>query len=226
MRRMAGGCAVRPFSLWTRLRGVSGPRRPLFPYAWAFRHAPGSATARGDVRDRCDAQDGSAVVHGLQPPTLRRAVEYMETDAMTLFSFNARVQVAIDRIRAVAPDAQLLEAEGRASSGLIEHPSAIDRLRVLFRRGVGTLVVEETGYGEFGAPLALDLPWSGEPLEWPVEMDLHEADSLKEGECFFDPYASVTLRMLPNGNPGFVFGGNGQCGDVVVDTISGSVRGG
>lgn len=206
----------------------NGPRAAFFALFEAFRLVSGSATAKGGVRDRSGGMDAPApsmVRRRFPAATLRCAVVPSGKDAMTLFSFNARVQVAIDRIRASAPDAQLLEAEGRASSGLIEHPSAIDRLRVLFRRGAGTLVLEETGYGEFGAPLALDLPWSGEPLEWPVEMDLHEADSLKEGECYFEPYASVTLRTLANGNPGFVFGGNGLCGDVVVDTISGSVRG-
>lgn len=147
---------------------------------------------------------------------------------MAILSFNGRVEIAIERLRAKFPDAQLLEAVGKASAGLIDHPSAIDHLRVVFRRGDTMLLVEETGYGEFGNAVELDVsaPTNVATLSWPIEMDLPEADRLKEQFGYGDPYASVTL-CVPKGvtwaNASFVFGGNPQCVDVVVDTVTGRV---
>lgn len=148
---------------------------------------------------------------------------------MFLLSFNGRVQIAVERVSAMFPDAQLLEAEGKASAGLIEHPSAIDHLHVVFRRGETMLLVEETGYGEFGNAVELDVaaPQASATFAWPIEMDLPDADRLKEQFGYGDPYASVRLRV-PQGvawaNASFVFGGNPQCPDVIVDTVTGKVR--
>jgi hypothetical protein len=129
------------------------------------------------------------------------------------------------------PDVQLFEAVGRASAGLIEHPSAIDHLHVVFLRGDTMLLVEETGYGEFGSAVEVDVkaPQSAATLDWPIEMDLPDADRLKEQFGYGDPYASVALRV-PQGvtwaNASFVFGGNPLCPDVVVDAVTGKVRAG
>jgi hypothetical protein len=147
---------------------------------------------------------------------------------MGILSFNARLQIAVERITARHPDAELLEAQGTASAGLIEHPSAIDHLRVVFRRGDTLLVIEETGYGEFGAPTSADgMPWPGARLNWPIDMDLPDADRLKEQYGYTDAYSGVALRV-PQGvtwaNASFVFSGNAQCPDVFVDTVTGKVR--
>jgi hypothetical protein len=148
---------------------------------------------------------------------------------MAILSFNGRVDIAIERLRVKFPDAQLLEAVGQASAGLIEHPSAIDHLHVVFRRGDRMLLVEETGYGEFGNAVELDVeaPQASATLAWPIEMDLPDADRLKEQFGYTDPYASVALRV-PRGvtwaNASFVFGGNPQSPDVIVDTVTGKVR--
>jgi hypothetical protein len=150
---------------------------------------------------------------------------------MTILSFNGRVQIAVERLCARFPDARLLEAEGRSSAGLIEHPSAIDHLHVVFRHGDTMLLVEETGYGEFGNAVELDVaaPEASATLAWPIDMDLPDADRLKEQFGYADPYASVWLRV-PQGvtwaNASFVFGGNPQCPDVFVDTVTGKVRAG
>lgn len=150
---------------------------------------------------------------------------------MAILSFNGRVDIAVERLRARFPDAQLLEAVGRASAGLIEHPSAIDHLHVVFQRGDTMLLVEETGYGEFGNAIELDVevPQTSTSVAWPIEMDLPDADRLKEQFGYSDPYASVALRV-PQGvtwaNASFVFGGNPQCPDVLVDTVTGKVRAG
>jgi hypothetical protein len=148
---------------------------------------------------------------------------------MAILSFNRRVEIAVERLRAKFPDARLLEAVGKSSSGLIEHPSAIDHLHVVFLRGDTMLMIEETGYGEFGNAVELDVeaPEANATLAWPIDMDLPDADRLKEQFGYTDPYASVALRV-PQGvawaNASFVFGGNAQCPDVVVDTVTGVVR--
>lgn len=150
---------------------------------------------------------------------------------MAILSFNGRVEIAVERLRAKFPDAQLLEAVGTASAGLIEHPSAIDHLHVVFLRGDTMLLIEETGYGEFGNAVELDVeaPETAGTLAWPIDMDLPDADRLKEQFGYSDPYASVALRV-PQGvmwaNSSFVFGGNPQCADVIVDTVTGKVRAG
>ena len=150
---------------------------------------------------------------------------------MAILSFNGRVDIAIERLRAKYPDAQLLEAVGQASAGVIEHPSAIDHLHVVFRRGDTMLFVEETGYGEFSSAVELqtEAPRASAALLWPIEMDLPDADRLKEQFGYSDPYASVTLRVPPGvtwANASFVFGGNPQSPDVIVDTVTGKVRAG
>lgn len=146
---------------------------------------------------------------------------------MAMLSFNGRVQIAIEHAQALYPDAEFLEAQGYSSAGLIEHPAAIDQLRVLFRRDDGaTLAVEETGYGTFDPPVSVD-NIGGATIDWPIGMDLPDADRLKEQYGYTEPYSRVALR-IPQGvawaNASYVFGGNPQCADVLVDTVTGKVR--
>ena len=147
---------------------------------------------------------------------------------MAMLSFNGRVQLAIERAQTLYPDAEFLEAQGNSSAGLIDHPAAIDQLRVLFRRdGGATLVVEETGYGKFDKPESIESIVSGATIDWPIGMDLPDADRLKEQFGYTEPYSRVALR-IPQGvvwpNASYVFGGNPQCPDVTVDTVTGKVR--
>lgn len=145
---------------------------------------------------------------------------------MAIGTFNERVAVAVDLVTSRFPRARLHGAHGWASSGLTNTPMAIDRLKVLFRTDDGTvLMVEETGYREFGPLRRLDPPPAvGGPIDWPIDMDLPEADNLKEDAAFIDPYVSVTLRAGRTGAPEFVFAGNPQCAAVAVDTLSRTAR--
>ena len=147
---------------------------------------------------------------------------------MAMLSFNGRVQIAIERAQILYPDAEFLEAQGHSSAGLIEHPAAIDQLRVLFRRdGGATLAVDETGYGTFDKPASVDNTTGGATIHWPIGMDLPDADRLKEQFGYTEPYSRVAL-CIPQGvtwaNASYVFGGNPQCADVMVDTVTGKVR--
>lgn len=145
---------------------------------------------------------------------------------MGILSFNERVTIALDLVSNRFPNVALVRAEGSASTGPTTTPMAIDRLRVLFRNDDGTiLAAEETGYGVFGPLRKLDPPppHAGS-IGWPIDMDLPEADNLKEDAAWIDPYVTVTLRARRGGGAEFVFGGNPLCPEVVVDVATGEVR--
>lgn len=144
---------------------------------------------------------------------------------MAFGTFNERIAIAMDLVVARFPNVRLHRAEGSASTGPTTTPMAIDRLKLVFRDDDGTvLAVEETGYGEFGPPRRLDPPPAlGPPLDWPIAMDLPEADNLKEEAACIDAYATVVLRA-GRGGAEFVFGGNPECADVVVEAVGGTVR--
>ena len=147
---------------------------------------------------------------------------------MAMPSFNTRIGIAIDAVRGRHPQALPHRAEASASTGPITTPMALDRLRVLFREADGTvLLVEETGYGDFGPVRRLDtVRLEGPGLDWPVQMELSEADNRKEEAAWIDPYVAVTLRGRAGGGAEFVFIGTPGVADVVVDAITGEVRGG
>jgi hypothetical protein len=145
---------------------------------------------------------------------------------MAILSFNERVAIAVGLVRDRFPGARLHQAEGASSTGPTSTPMAIDRLRVLFRNGDGTvLLVEETGYGEFGPLRRLDPPPSLRgPIDWPIDMELSAADNLKEDAAWIDPYVQVVLRAGRGGGAEFVFGGAAGTPEVIVDASDGSVR--
>lgn len=144
---------------------------------------------------------------------------------MAFGTFNERIAIALDLVIARFPNVRLHLAEGAASTGPTTTPMAIDRLKLVFRNDDGrVLAVEEIGYGVFGPLCPLDPPPAlGPPLDWPIAMDLPEADNLKEQAAYIDPYATVILRA-GRGGAEFVFGGNPECADVVVEAVGGMVR--
>lgn len=146
---------------------------------------------------------------------------------MAIPGFIARADIAIAAVRARFPDAAVHRVEASASTGPTSTPMALDRLRVLFRDADGTvLAVEETGYGEFGPLRRLDsLRLVGPSVDWPVTMELAEADNLKEQAAWIDPYVTVILRGRAGGAE-YVFGGVAGVSEVIVDAVSGAVRGG
>ena len=142
-----------------------------------------------------------------------------------MLRFNQRVEAAYARVLRDYPEASVLVADGHASAGLVTDPSAIDGLRVTCLAGAIAVAVEETGYGRFSEPAATDAPAGARPLQWPVEMDLNDADRLKEQFGYTEPYARVRLWHPPGVHfPVYEFGGNPTVGDVVVDSVSQQVR--
>jgi hypothetical protein len=136
-----------------------------------------------------------------------------------LLRFNQRVEAALERVLLTHPDAAVLVADGHASAGLVTDPSAIDGLRVTCVAGPLAVAVEETGYGRFSDPSPADAPTGARPIQWPVEMDLNDADRLKEQYGYTEPYATIRLWHPPGTHfPVYEFGGNPLAGDVIVDT--------
>jgi hypothetical protein len=73
-------------------------------------------------------------------------------------------------------------------------------------------------------------PWLEDVvIKWPVQMDLPQANELKEKAGYKEPYGAVTLRN-PLGpklsNPYFIFGGNPTKPYIFVDTVTGEVHAG
>lgn len=150
-----------------------------------------------------------------------------EHPPMAIPGFIARAGIAVGVVCDRFPQAEVHRVEAAASAGPTTTPMALDRLRVLFRDVDGTvLALEETGYGEFGPLRRLDsLRLEGPSLEWPVAMELAEADNLKEQAAWIDPYVTVVLRGRAGGAE-YVFGGAPGIPQVVVDAMTGEVRGG
>lgn len=147
---------------------------------------------------------------------------------MTILGFVGRVTIAVRIVTELYPHAKLYEADGGASSGSTSDPAKIDQLRVVFRNENNTtIIIKETGYGEFGKPELIREAWLEDiVIEWPVKMDLPQAQELKEKAGYTKPYSTVTLRN-PLGptptNPYFIFG-NHDSSYVFVDTVSSTVH--
>ena len=150
---------------------------------------------------------------------------------MAILSFNGRVNIAVRIVTGEYPEAKLYEADGTASGGPTTDPAKIDQLRVVFQNVDGsTVIIKETDYGEFGKPELIPHPWLEDiVIQWPVDMDLDKANSLKEAAGYTAPYGAVTLRN-PLGptvsNPYFIFGGNPAEPYIFVDTVTGDVHSG
>jgi len=150
---------------------------------------------------------------------------------MAILSFDGRVNIAVRIVTEQYPKAQLYEADGTASGGPTTDPAKIDQLRVVFRNENNTtVIIKETAYGEFGPPQLIREPWLEDVIiQWPIKMDLPQANELKEKAGYGDPYGTVTLRN-PLGptrsNPYFIFGGNPNKPYIFVDTVTGEVHAG
>lgn len=147
---------------------------------------------------------------------------------MAILSFNGRVNIAVRIVKEQYPNAELYEADGIAKGGQTTDPAQINQMRVVFRNENNTtVIITETGYGEFGAPELIPHPWVGDRIvDFPVDMDLPQANELKEQAGYTNPYANVTLRN-PLGptqtNPYFIFGVDHSQPYVFVDTVTGKV---
>jgi hypothetical protein len=150
---------------------------------------------------------------------------------MAILSFVGRVNIAVRIVTEKYPNAKLYEADGTSSTGLTTDPLKIDQLRVVFQNSNNTtVIIKSTGWGTFGEPILIPEPWLEDVvIKWPVEMDLDEANQLKEAAGYKQPYGAVTLRnpLGPKiGNPYYIFGSNPMQPYIFVDTVTKEVHAG
>jgi hypothetical protein len=148
---------------------------------------------------------------------------------MAILSFVGRVTIAVRIVTEQYPQAKLYEAQGTATGGPTTDPAKIDRMRVVFRNENNTtVIIQEIKYGEFGKPELIKQPWLGDVvIQWPIKMDLPEANTLKEKAGYKQPYTRVTLRN-PLGprrtNPFFIFNTPTPGDFIFVDVVTGEVH--
>ena len=148
---------------------------------------------------------------------------------MAILNFIGRVNNAVRIVTSLYPEAKLYEAEGVSSTGLTTDPLKIDKLKVVFQNSNNTtVIIKSTGWGEFAAPELIDAPWLEDVvIEWPVAMDLEDANQLKESAGYKAAYGAVTLRN-PLGpkksNPYYIFGSNPNQPYIFVDTVTKEVH--
>lgn len=149
---------------------------------------------------------------------------------MAIISFDGRVNIAVRIVSEKYPNAQLLEASGVAMNGATTNPDQVEGLRVVFANDNNTtVIIKETSFNEFAAPQLIQEPYLGNVvLDWPVKMDLAEANTLKEAAGYTKPFNSVVLRhpLVPSAkHPYFIFGIKNEP-FVFVDTVTKEVHSG
>jgi|GEM_PF-760113 len=113
-----------------------------------------------------------------------------------ILSFLGRVNIAVRLVQDQYPDAELYEVEAlppspRPCSG----PNELSKLKVVFRAGKGTAIIESTGWGTFGPVQYIPQPWmEDQVIAWPVQMEATEADSLMKKAGYTGTYGAMTLR--------------------------------
>ncbi|MFG2639007.1 hypothetical protein ACGFX8_35830 [Streptomyces sp. NPDC048362] len=126
-------------------------------------------------------------------PQVNRAANPMET-----LSFLGMANVAVSEVRAVYPDAELLEAQGRSSAGSTDDVTKVTDWRFIFRlSGNRHATVDSTGWGTFSDPIVIDRPWLGDQkITWTPEefLDIRAADERLKNAGYTGDYKSVTLR--------------------------------
>lgn len=144
---------------------------------------------------------------------------------MAILSFLGCVNIAVRIVTEKYPDAQLYEVNGVSSTGMTTDPLKIDQLRVVFHNSNNsTVIIKSTGWGEFGEPELIPHIWVGDVIiQWPVKMDLTEANQLKEAAGYKTPYNAVTLRNplgAVKSNPCYIFNSDHKGTYIFVDTIT------
>ncbi|MEV6841678.1 hypothetical protein AB0N17_46020 [Streptomyces sp. NPDC051133] len=113
-------------------------------------------------------------------------------------SFLGMANIAVSRVRALYPDAELLEGQGKSPAGSTDDVTDITEWRFIFRLpGNRTATIQSTGWGAFSAPVVVDQPWLGDQkIEWSPEnfLGIREADDRLTDAGYTDAFKSITFR--------------------------------
>ena len=124
-----------------------------------------------------------------------------------------RVELGIEKIKETYPDAQLHDVDYRPPvPGPSENPYQLSSLTVYSQVNGGKQLasVSTVGYGPYGPIELREKPLDDrQNIEWPVKLDITEADELIKKAGFKQPYTGATLdfSILPGGDkePNYTF---------------------
>lgn len=111
-------------------------------------------------------------------------------------SFLGRVNIAVRLVKEKYSDAQLYEVTARPPlPHLVSNPNDLSHLDLVFHTSKGTAFVSSIGWGEFGPITFIDQPWLEDVLiQWPIKMDITEADQLIKKAGQAGKYGVCVLR--------------------------------
>lgn len=112
-----------------------------------------------------------------------------------ILSYLGRVNIARRKVLEHYPGALLYKAEASTTERQgVTSPKALGHLRAIFRVDQGTVTINSTGFGSFGAAVFKPGHIVGNAnVDWPVGMDADEADQILKKEGFKGPYTALTL---------------------------------
>ena len=119
-----------------------------------------------------------------------------EKAPQAILSFLGRVNIAVRLVQEKYPAAELYEVEALPPTPQqVSNPNALSKLKVVFRAGKGTAIIESTGWGSFGPVQYIDQPWMEDVvIPWPVQLEATAADALMKKAGYTGTYGAMTLR--------------------------------
>lgn len=138
--------------------------------------------------------------------------------------FLARVETIRRTVLIEYPTARLYYVKAtttQSADGGVTSPSALTEMEVMFRLDDAVATVTSTGPDDVGPIELRPGPILGNAnLDWPIKMDLTEADALLKQNGHTDSYDSVTLRkpLYPGMNENYYFFSMVEGSDVSVGT--------
>ncbi len=121
---------------------------------------------------------------------------------MAILNFTGRVTIAERLVKEKYPNVTLYEVQGKSSRGQSVSANDVDKLTAVFNVNVAEtetpphVIIESTGWGEFGEPQFFSDPWDEDCMfSWPIRMDLEEAVSLKKAAGYKEPFSAMVLRQ-------------------------------
>ncbi|KIV76867.1 hypothetical protein PV11_08718 [Exophiala sideris] len=141
-------------------------------------------------------------------------------------NFLARVEAARGKVLDQHPDAKLYYVKATTKNPEdVTSPSQLMEMEVMFRLDDGVATITSTGQGheEFGPIDIRPGPILGNAnLDWPISLDVSEADTLLKQQGHTGNYDAVTLRkpLYPGMNENYYFFGMVDGPDFSVGTES------
>jgi hypothetical protein len=111
-------------------------------------------------------------------------------------TFLGGVNIAVRLVKEKYSDAQLYEVTARPPlPHLVSNPNNLSHLDLVFHTSKGTAFISSIGWGEFGPITFVGQPWLEDVvIQWPIKMDITEADQLMKKAGYTGKYSVCVLR--------------------------------